>query len=235
MQTTKLIVEYIVAGIVVVLALGFLAFAIFPSEIEPLINGLRKSSSTDIVGAAIIALLLTSVVYGVGVISEHLGMLSFEWLLQQIKVKRIRKYFQENREWLKSSPILAQYIWVLDTDKGWEEAAQCYGEMRFDVMMKSPSLYAEIESQINRFRLIRVLFISETLILIALIVIAFRELSAILISAIILDVSLMILNYSAIRYRFDSYTRAVERSHKIIVINSLVKAQDTNAATEAIS
>jgi len=82
-------------------------------------------------------------------------------------------------------------------------------------------LYREVETQINRLRLVRVLFFVEVLLSIALAVrlmiagwswatLAWLEILAIL----------ALLNFDAVQYRFRMYCRAVERSYKVLVLDA---------------
>ena len=222
METTKLIVEYIVAGVVILLALALLFAAIFPAELQVLISSAPDlQGSSTVVVAALLAIVLTSVAYGIGVITEYLGVITFEWLLERIKVIRIKRFFQYNREWLQDDSIMRPYINLPLEEINRKAVSNCHGEMRFEVLMKNAYLYGEIESQMNRFKLIRIFFIAEAIIAIALLILISREASAIRVSLLILVIMFGCLNWLAIYHRFNMYCRSIERSYKVLFLNSL--------------
>lgn len=238
METTKLIVEYIVAGVIILLALALLFAAIFPEELQLLISyAPALQGSSTVVFAAMLAVVLTSLAYGIGVITEYLGVITFEWLLERVKVTRIKRFFQTNWEWLQDDAVLRPYGNLPPEKISRKTVANCHGEMRFDVLMQNAYLYAEIESQMNRFKLIRIFFIAEVILAVALLILIAREASAILISLLIMVILFGCLNWLAIYHRFNMYCRSIERSYKVLFLNSLSKntssqPKKTQPATE---
>ncbi|MCI0489164.1 MAG: hypothetical protein L0229_21435, partial [Blastocatellia bacterium] len=122
---------------------------------------------------------------------------------------------------LAKSPILDEYALAsaeeLD-EKLKNTAAACIGEMRFYVMMKDSTLYAEIDSQISRFRLVRILFLVELILFIAIIWQWHRGLGFILKCSVPLAI-IAFFNLIAIGARFNRYCRAVERTYKAIMLD----------------
>lgn len=82
-------------------------------------------------------------------------------------------------------------------------------------MCNLPALYPEISAQINRFRLIRVLFVVEIILLIAFLNQLKSHISAMNIIITIIIIASACINYGAIDSRFHRYCRAVERSYYI--------------------
>jgi hypothetical protein len=104
--------------------------------------------------------------------------------------------------------------------------------MRYDVLMKSVPLYADIESQINRLRLIRVLFLSECIVGLALTIRLVRAFTPLTTGILFIIILVTFGNYAAINYRFNRYCRTVEKAYKVLVLdppiaeNSSQKSQD---------
>lgn len=83
MGTTKLSVEFVISGVIIVLAIFFLAGSVFPifdgsiAFIDLLNMDFRK--------LVLLAIVTTSVCYGFGIVFEYLGLITFEWLLDRVK------------------------------------------------------------------------------------------------------------------------------------------------------
>ena len=98
MDTTKLIVEYLVIGILVVLSIAFLGFSISPQEFKPILDLINLNSS--IVGTAAFIIILLPIAYGVGIVAEYLGMFLCEWRFNAVKEKRFSPFVRQNLKWL---------------------------------------------------------------------------------------------------------------------------------------
>jgi len=93
--------------------------------------------------------------------------------------------------------------------------------MRFVVMMKSyEAPYREVEAQINRLRLVRVLFFEEAVILVGLFELLLRSPSWALFLGCLALIALSALNFWAIDYRCNMYCRAIERSYRALVLEA---------------
>ena len=219
MKTTVLIVECLFGGVLVLLALVLLIASLFPQPVGALGSLLSECEFFDSTWS-ILAVILGAVAYGVGLISEYVGGEVFEWLLRRIKRTRLAKYLRANHANLNKSPILDEYQSVRPEEiVVTKEATKLIGEMRFHVMMESPDLYREIESQLNRFRLIRVLFLVEVIVTLAITIRMLRSYTPFLGCLLGLILAFACATVAAVGRRFDRYCRAVERSYKVLVLD----------------
>jgi hypothetical protein len=102
-----------------------------------------------------------------------------------------------------------------------DSLAACVGKMRFYVMNHSALLYADIAAQISRFRLIRVLFLAEAIVILAIIGQLRFGFSPFLIVMFGLVFFIAYANFLAIRSRFNRYCRAIERSYTVLMIGQI--------------
>lgn len=217
MKTTALIIEWLVAGVLILLAVISLVFSLFPVETRELLAGFGRLSSL-LTNEVVLATIVTAIAYAVGVLSEFAGWIAFEWWLDRIKMSRLPKYLRRNHAILKQSLLLAEYLATPPKALDLSTASALYGEMRFDVLMRSPRLYKEIESQINRFRLIRVLFLVELILFLAVVGQLLRGSLPMLMGTMVLIIVIGCVNVVAIGYRFHRYCRAIERSYKALLM-----------------
>lgn len=221
MKTTVLVAEYLAAGVLVLLALALLAASIFPELISDFENLFTVPEKLDAI-SSILVVVFAVLAYGVGLVADFLGEKTFEWWLKRIKLDHLKKYLEKNSESLHKSPLLAEY----QKDRGGkaEESVaietELIGEMRFYVLMESAELYTEIESQLNRFRLVRVLVLVEAILTAAIIISLAQAGPPILIFLLIVTVVLAIANVRAVGRRFHRYCRAVERAYKTLVLDA---------------
>lgn len=90
MEKTKLIVEYLVAGILIMLSMMFLCL----SFVDINLSCILKSSSdltSPLINPAIVSTIFIAVAYAIGIVAEYIGDKLFEWLLDKIKKKRVIK------------------------------------------------------------------------------------------------------------------------------------------------
>ncbi len=216
MDTTKLIVEYLVAGSLIVISTFFSISSWFPSDIKSLLTSPFLQQPV-FMNSAILAPVFIALAYGVGIVSEYVGERAFEWLLDRIKKRRMPKYVSDNEVALYDDPILGSFANQPSKERDLDGLAACVGKMRFYVMNHSALLYADIAAQISRFRLIRVLFLAEGIVVLAIIGQLRFGFSPFLIVMFGLVVFIAYANFLAIRSRFNRYCRAVERSYSVLM------------------
>lgn len=205
MKTTEVLVEHFVAGILMTAAVFFLFWSLRPQEIEPVLFqvSLKLKEFTAVTGA-----LLSAVVYAIGLVAEAGCRFFFDWrFMDQVKKERLDSFISANRDSLVRSPILAPV------------SSEPYGLMRLYVMKSNSDLYREIESQMNRLRLVRVLFLVEALVVVGLLPWLWRHgSSASLWACLGFVVFLMWGNWVMIKRRCGLYCRAIERAYQVLVL-----------------
>lgn len=217
MKTTAIMFEILVAGVLVLLALFFLAGSLFPSDMQLFLNYINGSGHW-FAKTPFLIFILISVAYGLGLLFEFIGLISVEWLLNMIKRKRIDEYYKNEEKYVKEHPIFENYNSNASFQNN-KDKASYYGEMRFYVLMKSSDLYSIIEKQLNWLRLTRVLFIVEFILLIGLVV-KIAQNKVITISLLLFLCAILFVFFIAsgivIVHRFERYCRAIERSFKML-------------------
>ena len=220
METTKLIVEYLIIGLLICLSIIFLIFNIFPNDIQSV--WLTITQYPSLVGAGVIGMLLP-IAYGVGMVVEYLGMIPYEGRFNVVKEKRFPIYIEQNLDWLTKTPLFKKFPkdhLAIPIGTG----RKLYGEMRFFVLMNNAYLYAEIERHHNQIRILRVLTFVETFIIVGLIVqFVTKGISSPALATLVAFILLLISNIGAILYRFNHYCRAIERSYKVLSLDELNK------------
>lgn len=227
MRTTMLYVEFLVGGILVLLALIFLGISIFPSMENPIMNLFEQKGYLS--ASILLSPILVAAAYAIGVFSEYFTRSLFENKLDEIKVMRTKTYLKENYCRLWRSPILAEYLRVppkkIDEKIDIEEARKCIGPMRYYVMMENSELYREIESHLHKLRLARTQFLVVVILMLA---VFFRLQRALhlqsddsLVLVIVLEFLALaaIATFKAVMDRSDRYCRAVERSYRALVLD----------------
>jgi hypothetical protein len=217
-KTTELAIVNLLAGTLLVLSLGVLAYSIFPLPVEATlysitINAILKNEFILVLG-------FISVAYGLGIVGEFLGMSTFEWKHRRIKAQHLVSFVDENAANIHKSAILKP-LYDATTQKAVVTAKQAdklIGEMRFRVLMMNPSLTREIESQIERLRLLRVLFWAEIFLSLAVVVRTLRAYEPILILGALFMIGLVCLTVWEVIKRFHRYCRSVERSYKLLIL-----------------
>jgi hypothetical protein len=220
MDTTKLIVEYLVAGSLIVISTLFSISSWFPNDIRSLLNS-SSLQQPILTNSVILATVFVALAYGVGIVSEYIGEQTFEWLFDRIKRRRMSKYVSDNEVALYDDPILGSFANQSSEERDLDSLAACVGKMRFYVMNHSALLYADIAAQISRFRLIRVLFLAEAIVILAIIGQLRFGFSPFLIVMFGLVFFIAYANFLAIRSRFNRYCRAIERSYTVLMIGQI--------------
>jgi hypothetical protein len=224
MKTTVLIVEFLVGGILVSLAMVFCVASVFPGvsiipdEIEAIIEDLGQYPSLPV--GVVLVTIVAAIAYGVGVFSEFIGLHLFEGRHDKIKRQYLIKYLKELKGDginLKKSPLLKRFDKIPPDKITKEQARSVIGPIRFYVLKESPYLYQDIASQIHRLRLIRILFLVEIILIVAVAGQLHQEFSSHLIYALLFLVIIAIANVFAILDRFNRYCRAVLRSYRVLI------------------
>jgi len=254
-QTTVLIVEFLIAGALVSLALVVFAYSFFPDQTQDIFDVLvqyqlpstedqyQSAEPPSIVYVPIAVLLTTifiAIAYGVGILFEYIGLTLFEGWHDEIKRDHMKKYLKEledDKVDLSKSPILRKFEGKSPEEITKEQARSCIGPMRFYVLMKSPELYQDIASQLHRLRLIRIMFFVEFILMVAVAWQVLRNLTSKEIPSLPLMFTLVFLlivlitNFKAILSRFSRYCRAVERSYKALLVDQGISVTRTTPRT----
>ena len=200
-------VEFLVAGLFAGSALGVFVAAFFPDDAVELIEEIEGFKAPA--GAAALAL-VTALAYSFGVVFEYLGRLIFEWRLDQIKDDRLVVYAETLDKLQASDPTLAERLAII---------GRSHGLMRFFVLGRNPALYGEIDLQIARMRLARVLFLSECLAFVAGIRLLLRDCSPLLLFGCGLMAIFGYITVRAVTTQFNRYCRAIERSCTMLLLD----------------
>ena len=220
MKTTLIVFEYLAAGNLVILAILILGINSGIIEYEKI-----AGSVVDVLGTGnslIIAFVLLSITYSVGVVSEYLGWLAFEWRLNAIKRTRIKAYLIANRSKLTCSPVLSGY--EIDIKKWTPYMQSCltrlHGEMRFFLMENSKGFAEEIASHIGKMRLVRVLFLVQFLFCVSMVLrLKTGYIQSWVWMVIYILIIFMFANGIAINQKFKRYCRSIERGYKTMVLD----------------
>ena len=226
MDTTKLIVEYLVAGSLMIAALLLAATSWFPSEMNTFITASAQQQAI-LSNEFILVALFFALAYAVGIVSEYAGERTFEWLLNRTKRERMVEYVESYSTILTHSPIFSSFVQQSTVKREAGNLPDCIGQMRFFVMSRSAPLYADIAAQINRFRVIRALFLVEVIVLVAIIGQLRHGVTMFWFFTFVLVACVAIVNFMAVRSRFGRYCRAVERSY-IVLMYDQAEAQHTS-------
>jgi hypothetical protein len=124
---------------------------------------------------------------------------------------------------ITKSPILKKLKEDLSKN-GSKDVFLPIGLMRFYVFKKSPDLYQDIASQLHRFRLLRILFLANTLSIIAVIRQMLRGSSSLWILILGILIFIAHMDFIMIYDRFKRYCRSIERSYTILMLD---QGQDT--------
>lgn len=218
MKTTALIIEYLMAGVLVDLALALCVASFFPIQIETILASFNQYESLPV--NVLLTTVFAAVAYGTGIFTEFLGFSLFEGFHDEIKRKRIIKYvkdLKENKMKLDESPILRILEETEPDGITKEQARKCIGPMRFYVLMESPILYQDIAYQLHRLRLIRILFIAEVIVMVAVSYQLYQLTSLPLAGLFGFLLLTIYATFKAILHHFNRYCRAVERSYRALI------------------
>ena len=227
MRTTMLIVEFLVGGILISLALIFSIESLFPGEVDMISRFAGDTLSTG--ELLLLSTVFVAVAYTVGIFSEVFARGTFEWMLRRVVRKRVRAY-------LKSLKDLKEYDANLTEDPILKKLEHDYskrskkthiylpiGLMRFYVLMKNPELYEDISSQLHRYRLLRMLFLAVVLFIVGIAVQMIYESSPFLSCALMFLIVIAVLDVAVIYDRFNRYCRAIERSYTVLMLDNYQK------------
>lgn len=187
MKTTILIVEVLVGGMLILLALVFFVSSFFLGDILAIPRGLSQNQSHLVDALLLLSAVFVAIAYTIGVFLETFTRKAFGRMLNEVKMKSLEEYVRDLDKDpyvnLDNSPILKKFKdklpegsnedqvrghWFINLLKQKKrEQMQEYGIMRFYVLMKSPELYQNIASQLHRFRLMRISFFAEIILILA--------------------------------------------------------------------
>jgi hypothetical protein len=209
MKTTAVMIEILVAGVLVFLALFLLAGSLFPSDMQSFLCKINNPQHW-FAKTPFLIFIFIPIAYGLGLLFEFIGLILVEWWLKMIKRKRIGEYYTKEKEFVGKHPIFEKYS--CGAPKKIKESY--HGEMRFYVLMKSSELYSIIETELNWLRLTRVLLIVEVILLFAIFFKNNPHTRFLLYYLIVI----IIATVTVIRHRFRRYCRAIERSFKMLML-----------------
>lgn len=233
-KSTDLLIELLIAGLLILCAIGLFIFSVLPeASIQEILKALKVQDNRWILG--VLAIPALALAYAMGVISETVSRYMFEWWLESIKQKRLAKYFMDNHALLSQTPLFAKYA-DIDPQKVTKvtiDDDQMTGKMRFFVMMKNDKLHREIEGQLNQLRVTRVLFVFLVITFFSLVISVMRlcfnrqsgALSVALIALLVVTIVFSAANLKAIYDRFNRYCRAVERSYLVLLMDESSKTE----------
>lgn len=220
---TSLLVEFLIAGQLVLYAFLLLTVSLLPTSLQhELLTWLNNNMFAMDELLPLLALPAISLAYGLGMLAEIATRTLFDRLLVKLRLHRLGAFFRANAGLLASDPLFRLYAGA-DPDKVTIKDTALIGDLRFVVMHKSERLYKEIESQINQLRILRVLFVFLLLTALALVVLLARQITGALTGLItggtVLIAVLLLLDFFAIRSRYDRYCRAVVLSYKALLLD----------------
>jgi hypothetical protein len=226
MQTTALIIEYLVVGILSLGSLWLLSCSLFQAEVVALAARLRNIPSSLVTPALTI---LATLAYAVGVLAEYLGRVLFEWKMDAIKVDRFGKFLQANYPNLRRSPLLASFADkpIHDVTVPKKETLSLVGLMRSYILMVSPPLSGAVELQISRLRLIRPLFLIWLILGATVVRELLRSPSKLLWFALVLIAISAWINAHAVFSRFERYCKEIERAYRLLVFERHLHDKDS--------
>jgi hypothetical protein len=216
-----------------IFAVMFLIDSYFPQDIQKFFAPLLQNSKDY---AFILSAGFAAIAYALGVISEPIARIIFEYSFGILISKwRLARFLTRHRQRFSESPVLAQYE-IGNLNKLSERvkfaiqlknARSSFGMMRFYVLMQNSELYKEVESHINTLRLIRVLVIVEVIVL-AAINAYMNKYSSPIWPFLFTSVFFIFLgNVAAVIARLSRYYRAIERSYATLVFEQVPsKVQD---------
>lgn len=222
MKTTMLIVEFLIGGILVLLALMFLAVSFFPDEVQQVFNNIDLSQPLPVSTLLLLSTIFVAIAYTVGIFSEFFAREMFEWLLVRVRKKQVEKYLDDlhkNKVKIEKNPILSKLKDDFSEENNKDQVQLPTGLMRSYVLMKSPELYHNIASQLHRFRLMRILFLTELIFIVAIFRQSLRAISPSLMWALVFLIVAAILTVVVIHSRFKRYCRDIERSYMVLVLD----------------
>lgn len=222
---TSLLVEFLIAGQLVLYAFLLLTVSLLPDALQrELLDWLNSNLLALDRLLPLLALPAISLAYGLGMLAEIATRTLFDRLLVRIRLHRLGAFSRANAGLLASDPLFRPYAGA-DPDKVTIKDTSLIGDLRFVVMHKSERLYKEIEAQINQLRILRVLFVFLALTALALVVLLVRQIAGLLTGLVtggaVLIAVLLLLDFFAIRNRYDRYCRAVVLSYKALLLDKI--------------
>jgi len=225
MKTTMLIVEILVGGVLVSLALGALSASLFYDDIQKILSEIGIDLFQPLPASALLLLstIFVAIAYTVGVLSEPIAREIFErLLLNRVKEEYVEKYLKDLDKYnvdTTNDPILRKLRDNFLKKKEKDQVRFPTGLMRFYILMKNPELYQNTASQLHRFRLMRMLFLAESICIVAIIIKLYRESSSSLLWVLGILIFIAFINVVVIHDRFKRYCRDVGRSYMVLLFD----------------
>jgi hypothetical protein len=110
MKTTEVIVEFVIAGILVLISLLLLVEVCDPNSVSQFLTPIGDKIASPLLHQALLLAVLLSVSYGLGIFTEFVGRITFEyWSHNKTKKKRLAKYIQKCGSKVLGTPILCRF------------------------------------------------------------------------------------------------------------------------------
>lgn len=204
--------EFVVAGLLSMAAVVLFLWTAFPHDLDRWYTAHIQGFDPGGLQSTVIFTLLTAMSYALGITVEYVARSVFEWRLDKIKARRIKPFLVE-WEGLRSelNGRLPEAVA--------SEIVRSHGLMRFAVIEVSEPLAVEVEDQIKRLRLIRVLCLVEALTGLSAVVWTVRTLRGPMLILDLTLVAIFIFSLKAVENRFDRYCRAIERSFLLVMLS----------------
>ena len=178
------VIEFVFSGVLFLSTLAVLFRIFFPQSFVIVWNQLATGVSSSS-SDTLLFVVGTAFAYAAGSFADYLSRITFEWRLDQVKKMRQQKF---------SNPI-------------------SYGNMRFAIMARHPDLYLEVESQLKRMRIERVLALCLALLLLAATTVLLQDPSWFRFFVVIALAASLSLTIFQVEQRFQRYCRAIERGY----------------------
>jgi hypothetical protein len=223
---TNLLVEFLIAGVLILYAVLLLVFSVLPVSAMLEVIQWFAANMANLDKLFAFSLIPTiALAYAFGMLTEIATRSLFDRWLLAVRRRHVTQFFSANRDLLAPDLLFQPYA-ATDPQTALIKDKDILGQMRFVVLMKSERLYTEIEYQINQMRVLRVLLVFLAVIGLALAILLARQLMSaftpLAICGVILTAGLFALDLVAIRSRYTRYFRAIEFSYKALLSDKTV-------------
>ena len=219
MKTTEVILEMLVAGALATGSLLLLFWSVRPAEVERSLATIAARVAAHVAGP-VGAVLLGAAAYSAGILSEYVARAFFEPWLNGTKRRRLQKLVDDYKSKLEVSPILREFGREETPQIDDRGAKEKVGQMRFEIRRLSSEHARDVESKVNRMRLVRVLFFVEIFCILSTLFWLWRRWSPALLLLCLFLAAVLFINWKAVLYRFDRYCLTIERAYKGLVLDA---------------
>jgi len=214
MKTTAMMIEFLIAGVMMLFSLIVLALSFFPDSVMNLAYWIRFQHKW-MNNLPFIILVFVSISYSFGIFIESFALHLFEPTMKRIQRNRFDHFIQAvekiNKKYLKKPVDLVDI--QANPDRSFT------GMVRYYVLQKNPLLYSEIEMQHHRLRLSRVFCLFSAIILLGIgYQYALQPTSISISSVFVLLILIVYRSIKTVRYRFERYCIAIERTYKALLL-----------------